>query len=116
MRRMKSPQCWCRRISTASASSMRTSLRPPTRKCRPSSPRPRSPPAPREILLETRPGRRHRHPLHVTFPLLLGWVAIASYREHDVERTLIRLSALEPLERTSEWARGELPETYPEGL
>jgi len=24
--------------------------------------------------------------------------------------------ALEPLERNSEWVRGELPETYPEGL
>jgi hypothetical protein len=24
--------------------------------------------------------------------------------------------ALEPLERSSEWERGELPETYPEGL
>ena len=24
--------------------------------------------------------------------------------------------ALEPLERNSEWARGELPDTYPEGL
>jgi erythromycin esterase-like protein len=25
-------------------------------------------------------------------------------------------TALEPLERTSEWERGELPETYPQGL
>jgi hypothetical protein len=37
----------------------------------------------------------------------------------QLEELIIHLDetrALEPLERTSEWDRGELPESYPSGL
>src|SRR5204862_5030174 len=36
--------------------------------------------------------------------------------EFDALIHLDETRALEPLERSSEWERGELPETYPEGL
>jgi erythromycin esterase-like protein len=48
---------------------------------------------------------RGSHYYHSTMPQQFDWVI-------HVDET----RALAPLERTSEWERGELPDTYPSGL
>jgi erythromycin esterase-like protein len=44
------------------------------------------------------------------------WFHARMGRQFDAVIHLDRTSAVEPLERTSEWDRGEAPETYPSGL
>jgi hypothetical protein len=51
----------------------------------------------------------HAHMCH-------GTRSCASHDQFDAVIYIDETHALEPLERTSQWERGELPETYPGGV
>jgi len=44
------------------------------------------------------------------------WLGVASDCEHQVLDAVIHIDRTRALERSAQWQRGELPETYPTGL